>query len=301
MKNKWFCETGNIFTKNTHYIRKRSLQNRWDRGVWHNRCAWNIIIRMCTSELKIILPRVASEGLSWPEAVYLSYRYCFVNNTFSWFNPVSRTNLIHHLIYCHSILVLTDLYKDTAVDKYIVCRHNKEEARLYTCLSLCQYRNSYYKDKNSHNCLIFIMGIIYLQRRPLYENRAQIHPPVLSIWRHQMKTFSALLAICAGNSPVPGEFPTQRPVTRSFDVFFHLRLNKRLSKQWWGWWFETLSGPLWRHCNGTLMIVTFWMLSRSELDTEHSGYLYLMVIVTRNKPTISWLSCVFRSPWSKLP
>ena len=48
-----------------------------------------------------------------------------------------------------------------------------------------------------------------------------------------METFSALLAICAGNSPVPGEFPTQRPVTRSFDVFFDLRLNKRLSKQSW--------------------------------------------------------------------
>ena len=70
-----------------------------------------------------------------------------------------------------------------------------------------------------------------------------------SWWRHQIETFSALLGICAGNSPVPGEFPTQRPVTRSFDVFFDLRLNKRLSKQSWGWWFETLSCPLWRHCN----------------------------------------------------
>ena len=69
-------------------------------------------------------------------------------------------------------------------------------------------------------------------------------------WRHQMETFSALLAICAGNSPVPGEFPTQRPVTRSFGVFFDLRLNNRLSKQSWGWWFETRSRPLWRHCNG---------------------------------------------------
>ena len=68
-------------------------------------------------------------------------------------------------------------------------------------------------------------------------------------WRHQMKTFSALLAICAGNSPVPGEFPTQRPVTRSFDVYFDLRLNKRLSKHSWGWWFETLSCSLWRHRN----------------------------------------------------
>ena len=68
-------------------------------------------------------------------------------------------------------------------------------------------------------------------------------------WRHQMETFSALLAICTGNSPVPGEFLAQRPVTRSFDVFLDLRLNKRLSKQWWGWWFETLSCPLWRHRN----------------------------------------------------
>ena len=59
----------------------------------------------------------------------------------------------------------------------------------------------------------------------------------------------ALLAICVGNSPVPSEFPAQRPVTRSFDVFFNLRLNKRLSKQSWGWWFETLSRPLWRHRN----------------------------------------------------
>ena len=39
----------------------------------------------------------------------------------------------------------------------------------------------------------------------------------------------------------PGEFPTQRPVMQSFDVFFDLRLNKRLSKQPWGWWFETPS------------------------------------------------------------
>ena len=47
----------------------------------------------------------------------------------------------------------------------------------------------------------------------------------------------------------PGEFPAQRPVTRSFDVFFDLRLNKRLSKQPWGWWFETPAWSLWRQRN----------------------------------------------------
>ena len=72
---------------------------------------------------------------------------------------------------------------------------------------------------------------------------------VATCWRHQMETFSALLAICVGNSPVPGEFPAQKPVTQSFGVFFALRLNKRLSKQSWGWWFETLPHPLWRDSN----------------------------------------------------
>ena len=64
-----------------------------------------------------------------------------------------------------------------------------------------------------------------------------------------METFSALLAFCAGNSPVTGEFSAQRPVTRSFDVFFDLCLNQKLSKQWIRRWFETLSCSSWRHCN----------------------------------------------------
>ena len=66
-------------------------------------------------------------------------------------------------------------------------------------------------------------------------------------WRYE--TFSALLAICAENSSVTGEFLSQRPVTRNFDVFFHLRLNIRLSKHSWGWWLETPSYSLWRHSN----------------------------------------------------
>ena len=71
----------------------------------------------------------------------------------------------------------------------------------------------------------------------------------ISWWRHQMGTFSALLALCAGNSPVSGEFTAQRPVTRSFNIFFDLRPNKRLSKQSRCWWFEMPSRPLWRHYN----------------------------------------------------
>ena len=64
-----------------------------------------------------------------------------------------------------------------------------------------------------------------------------------------METFSSLLACCARNSPVTSEFPTQRPVTRKFDVFFDPRLNQQLSKQWRRRWFETPSHSLWRQCN----------------------------------------------------
>ena len=70
-------------------------------------------------------------------------------------------------------------------------------------------------------------------------------------WRHQMETFPGLLAFCAGNSPVTGEFPAQRPVMRSFYICFDLRLNKQLSEQSWSWWFDTPSRPLWRHNNVT--------------------------------------------------
>ena len=55
---------------------------------------------------------------------------------------------------------------------------------------------------------------------------------LISWWRHQMESFSALVALCAWNSPVSGEFPAQSPATRSFNVFFDLRLNKIIFVRW---------------------------------------------------------------------
>ena len=100
-----------------------------------------------------------------------------------------------------------------------------------------------------------------------------------------METYSALLAICAENSPVPGEFTAQRPVTRSFDVFFDLRLNKRLSKQSWGWWFETLSHLLWRHRNE---IWSYWFRQSSGTEQEPSGCLSKRLHYCRLWNIIQW-------------
>ena len=86
--------------------------------------------------------------------------------------------------------------------------------------------------------------------------------------RHQMETFSALLAQCAGNSRVTGEFLAQRPVTRSFDVSFDLHLNKHLSKQSRGWWSETLSRTLWRHYNARPLFIGWYTALPQEISQE---------------------------------
>ena len=91
-------------------------------------------------------------------------------------------------------------------------------------------------------------------------------------WRHQMEIFSALLALCAGQSPVPGDFPAQRPVTRSFDVFFDLPPNKRLSKQSRGWWFETISCSLWPyHRYSEFIYLTVWCDPYLYMDTPYGA------------------------------
>ena len=79
-------------------------------------------------------------------------------------------------------------------------------------------------------------------------SKAAVHDDVIK-WKH----FPRYWPFMRGTA----EFPTQRPVTRSFDEFFYLRLNKRLSKQSWGWWFETPLCSLWRHCNDKLLCDLF--------------------------------------------
>ena len=97
------------------------------------------------------------------------------------------------------------------------------------------------------------------------------------------KKNSALLDLCEGNSSVTGEFPSQRPVTQSFDVFFDMRLNKRLSKHSWGWWFETPLRPLWRHCKDSTRCVLVMAL----LEIQKDPYQYIWII-KRSQIWISW-------------
>ena len=97
-----------------------------------------------------------------------------------------------------------------------------------------------------------------------------------------------------GELPVTGEFPSQRPVTRSFDVFFDLRLNKRLSNQSWGWWFETPSRSLY------VIVMTQWSLHNAY--RAHSTELQFAYFRLMSR-MLSWvLICTMftmtqHSPW----
>ena len=112
-------------------------------------------------------------------------------------------------------------------------------------------------------CLSSESRVITWSRQAASSVRRLAH--VSTWWRHQMEAFCALLALCAGNSPVTGEFPTQRPVTQSFDVFFDLRLNKWLSKQPRRRRVETPSRLLLHHSND---IWSCWLPRRTNPCTS---------------------------------
>ena len=160
------------------------------------------------------------------------------------------------------------LYRGVAKVSYV---HNKQY-RIFSCgfskktWSLVEkyYRtnfNAFYPWSNCReSCkpvLLQIMAWCQNDTEPILKTMitqftVTVHDDVIK-WKH----FPRNWPFCAGNSPVPGEFHAQRPVTQSFDVFFDLRLNIRLSKQSSGRWFETLSPPLFRHCNGYARRSTF--------------------------------------------
>ena len=119
----------------------------------------------------------------------------------------------------------------------------------------------------------------------------------MTLWVHQMEKFSALLAICAGNSPVTGDFPAQRPVTRSFGVSFDLDLHNRLSIQSRGWWFETPSRPLRRHCYGYDQFGKWWIILISDYEYFSSGMLHFEMS-NADIDKVSTVKCKLYRGWS---
>ena len=104
----------------------------------------------------------------------------------------------------------------------------------------------------------FTIGPVMGKAFPCHDVFRVVHDDVIE-WKH----LPCYWPLCVGKPQVTGEFPSQRPVTRSFDVFFVLCLNKQLSKQSRYRWFWTPLRSLWRRCNVSLILV-FCSLNDAE-------------------------------------
>ena len=130
----------------------------------------------------------------------------------------------------------------------------------------------------NHKCNSFIVKSIFCKVVVSYS------------WTHYLfmmtssngNIFRVIGPLC-GEFTGPGEFPTQRPATRSFDVFFDLRLNKRLSKQPWDWWFEAPSWSLWCHC-------IVWTIS--AWPKYHDNFMTILTVLYKDPNWVSDVSHV---------
>ena len=112
----------------------------------------------------------------------------------------------------------------------------------------------------------------------------------ISWWRHQMETFSALLAIYAGIHRSPVISPHKGQWCGAL-MFSDLRPNKQLSKQWWGWWFQTSSYPLWRHRNvSRYMCIVFVVLCVNSVlpDSIVCSYDSFIKIIRKWSHILKW-------------
>ena len=156
-------------------------------------------------------------------------------------------------------------------------------------LKVNQYHDCWCHARNSifflnSRCLCFPRGkltITYVNLVLRNDTKQKYHYDVIK-WKH----FPHKWTFVRENPPAAGGFPTQRPVTRKFDVFFDVGLNKWLSKQSRRRWFETPSRPLWRHCNVVL-----------DFITEFSTTVVNLVILTASYVRISLIAMIRSYTW----
>ena len=126
---------------------------------------------------------------------------------------------------------------------------------------------------------------IGVKTQPLHAQWKLCH--LISWWRHQMETFSRHWPFVRGIHRSPVNSPHRGPVTRSFNVSFDLPMKKRLSKQWWGWWFETPSCPLWRHW------MSSWILHCLDRQYWPDTVYFLDIAIIQSHTSILWTAVMW--------
>ena len=174
-------------------------------------------------------------------------------------------NLLETVNHRERFLTISAIQGITDDPLAAVLQSPSDPQRLYGALTAEVLEEAFYKfsvQSDSEERRRNLQALI----RQLYDHRE-------SWWRHQIETFSALLALCEENAPVTGGFPLLRSVTRSFDVFIDLRLNKHLSKQARRRWFDRPSCSLLVECRQARTWSHFYWYSLSKIGTWISNYI----------------------------
>ena len=201
----------------------------------------------------------------WDNAMHCRSFYILISVSPLYMIRIYEWNVIHMLTFIFNKIVL-QFHFMFYVD---FCDHVYQ---FYCCI---WHAKRPLTDESFHSGKICLDKTKWIQKIYCYHNIPYRYNFVIHDVIYQMKTFSALLALCGGNPPVTGGFPSQRPVTRSFDDFVDLRLNKRLGKQSRRRWFETPLRSFWRHCiestskwsifqDGVWSTKPYWALPKSK-------------------------------------
>ena len=222
---------------------------------WDLNRLFNILFGLGTK--KISKPRIT--GPLWGESI--ADRYIHL----TWDSNAESVSMSLR----YHVMALTQVNKDINIFEWILLRIQM----IFSYIS-CQVQiwNSCeckfcvkFKRHEFHDLIILMQNLWeYLMHSTLNTKFlftfSELH--LISLWHHQMETFSALLALCDGNPPVTGEVLSKRLVTRSIDVLMSdPRLNKRLSKQSRRRWFEMTSRSLWSHCNVLWIMTNIFKIS----------------------------------------
>ena len=136
-----------------------------------------------------------------------------------------------------------------------------------TCYD-CEIITDYQLKQEAKSFIIFNF-ILYISRSQVY-SCIYIHHDEVIEWKY----FPRYWPFVRGIHRSPVNYP-HKGQCRGALMFFYLRLNKRLSKQSWGWWFETLSRPLWRHCNA-------FFISQKSRFRGHAWFQNLVLMIKQD-------------------
>ena len=223
----------------------------------------------------------------WPGALLLSLICSWING---WVNNREAGDLRRHRAHYDVTVMIYSWFSLTACFSKLIIETRKFPISYFIHGYIClEERKDVFILVARGTCIRYMLQIyiyicIYIWNNKYNSYQTPRDLTCLQVGHGMMTSsngniFRAVTDPFEGNSPVTGAIPSQRPVTRSFDVFCDARLSKRLRKQSRSWWFEAPSRSLWRYCIG----ITTKLISPAQIGLFLSHNLNEYICCWRHK------------------